>query len=90
MIKVGNYTYQKSTAKGKKLMTKVDGKVIHFGDVKMQHFKDKTGIWSNKDHGDEKRRDSYLARASGIKNKQGKLTKNDPSSPNYHAIRVLW
>jgi hypothetical protein len=88
--KVGGYTYQKSTAKGKKLMTKVDGKIIHFGDADMQHYKDKTGIWSSKDHEDKKRRQSYLARASGIKNKSGRLTKNDPSSPNYHAIRVLW
>ena len=24
------------------------------------------------------------------KNKEGKLTKDDPTSPNYHARRILW
>jgi hypothetical protein len=88
--KVGNYTYEKSTAKGKKLMTTVKGKKVHFGDKDMQHFKDKTGIWSSKDHGDKERRKNYLARSAKIKNKEGKLTKNDPTSSNWHARKILW
>jgi len=55
-----------------------------------QHFKDKTGIWKSLDHGDKERRKNYLSRASGIKDGQGNLTKNNPLSPNYHAIRILW
>ena len=31
-IKVGKYRYQKSTRPGKKLMTVVKGRTIHFGD----------------------------------------------------------
>lgn len=88
--KIGNYTYEKSTAKGKKLMTTVRGKKVHFGDKNMQQFKDKTGIYKSKDHGDEKRRKSFRDRTAGIKNKSGKLTKDDPTSANYHARRVLW
>ena len=90
MVKIGRYNYEKSTKKDKKLMTVVDGKTIHFGSSKMEHFKDKTGIWSNKDHGDKVRRKNYLARSAGIKNKKGELTKDDPKSPNYHARRILW
>lgn len=94
MVKIGKYEYEKSTKKDKKLMVtvKVDGKdkTIHFGSSKMEHFKDKTGIWSNKDHGDKVRRKNYLARSAGIKNKKGELTKDDPKSPNYHARRILW
>ena len=90
MVKVGKYDYKKSTINGKKLMVVVNNKTIHFGDSNMEQFKDKTGIWSNKNHLDEKRRKSYLARSGGIKTKDGKLTKNDPSSPNYHSRRVLW
>lgn len=71
-------------------MVVVDGKTIHFGDSKMEQFKDKTGIWKSKDHGDKERRKRYLARARGIKNKKGELTANMPSSPNYHSINVLW
>ena len=90
MKKIGRYTYQKSTVPGKKLMVVVNNRTIHFGDSSMQHYKDKTGIWKSKDHGDTKRRASYLARSGGIKKKDGTLTKNDPSSPNYHSRRVLW
>lgn len=90
MVRIGRYDYEKSDKKGKKLMTVVDGKKVHFGDSKMEQFKDKTGIWKKKDHGDKERRKSYLARARGIKNKQGELTYKDPTSANYHAVRILW
>jgi hypothetical protein len=90
MVKVGSFNYEKSTRKGKKLMVTVNDKLIHFGDSNMQHYKDKTKIWSHMDHLDDKRRENYLKRAYGIKNKQGKRTGDDPLSPNYHAIRVLW
>ena len=49
-MKIGKYNYEKSTRKGKKLMTIVNGKTIHFGDSKMEQYKDKTGIWKSKDH----------------------------------------
>jgi len=90
MVKVGKYTYEKSTRKNKKLMTRVDGKLIHFGNPKYQHFKDKTGIWKSKDHGDPKRRKNYLSRAKGIKLKDGSLAWKNPKSPNYHAVKILW
>jgi len=90
MVKVGNYDYKKSTKAGKKLMVVVNKKLIHFGSSAMEQFKDKTGIWSSKNHNDPVRRKSYLARSGGIKNGSGGLTKDDPSSPNYHSRRVLW
>lgn len=94
MVKIGKYDYMKSSRKDKKLMVRVDNnKLIHFGgDPRkgIQHFKDKTGIWKELDHGDKNRRMNYINRASGIKNKKGELTKDMPSSPNYHSIRILW
>ena len=89
-MKVGRYNYEKSTRKDKKLMTIVDGKPVHFGNPKYQHFKDKTGIWKSKDHGDPARRKNYLSRAKGIKLKDGSLAWKNPKSPNYHAVRILW
>ena len=89
-VKVGKYYYKKSTREGKKLMTKVNGKTIHFGKSDMQHYKDKTGIWSSKDHGDSKRRKNYLSRAKGIQKKDGSYAWKDPESANYHAVRILW
>jgi hypothetical protein len=90
MVKIGKYNYEKSTRKSKKLMVKVGGKTIHFGARDMEHFTDKTKIWKTKDHNDQTRRKSYLARAKGIKLKSGALAWKDPNSANYHAVRILW
>jgi hypothetical protein len=90
MKKIGAYIYEKSTRKDKKLQVKVDQKTVHFGNPNYEHYKDRTGIWSHLDHNDKERRKNYLKRSYGIKNKKGKLTANDPKSPNYHARIVLW
>ena len=85
--------FKKSTRKGKKYMVKTpSGKWIHFGSSSMQQYKDSTPLklYSNLDHGDTKRRASYLARAKGIKNKQGNLTWKNKESSNYYSIRYLW
>lgn len=75
----------KSNVKGKKMSVYVmkDGKrkKINFGDSNMQDFRQ---------HKDPVRRKAYLARSAGIRNKEGKLTKNDKTSPNYWSRRVLW
>lgn len=89
-MKIDGYEYSKSTAKGKKLMTQVNGKTIHFGQLPYGHFKDRTGIYKSLNHNDETRRKNYLRRTANIRDKQGRLTRNNPSSPNYHARRILW
>jgi len=89
-VKVGKYNYEKSTRKDKKLMTEVNGKKVHFGSRDMQHYKDKTGIWKELDHLDLKRRRNYLLRSGSIRNKEGKLTKDIETSPNYHSRAILW
>jgi len=76
----------KSTAKGKKMMVlacKITRgekrvKLIHFGALGYGH------------NYSQKAKRSYLARSAGIRNKAGKLTKNDPWSANYWARRILW
>ena len=68
----------------------VKKKTIHFGARSMGHYKDKTGIWKSKDHGDAERRKSFRARMGGVKQKGGSKAVNDPFSPAYHALRVLW
>ena len=90
----GNRIFNKpfpSKAKNKKYSVYVKGdKIIHFGDKRYQHFKDKIGDYKSLDHNDPVRRKSYLARAKGIKNKQGELTWKDKNTANYWAVRVLW
>ncbi len=76
----------RSTAKGKKMMvlaTKIKGgkkfaKLIHFGAAGYGH-----------NYSSEAKR-RYLARSKNIRNKEGKLTKDDPWSANYWARKVLW
>ena len=90
MVKIGSYNYEKSKRKNKKLFTIVNGKEVHFGDIRYQHFKDKTGIHKNLDHNDPKRRKNYLTRTANQKDGKGNLTKDNVKSANFHARKVLW
>ena len=84
--------FSKSTRKGKKYMVVVNGKTIHFGDSSMQQFKDSTGLglYTHLNNNDETRRKSYLARAKGIKDKNGNLTWKNKNSANYYSVKFLW
>ena len=85
--------FKKSTRANKKYMVKTpSGKWIHFGARNMEHYKDQTGLglYSHLDHNDKLRRQRYLARAQGIKNKQGEYTYKDPESANYYSVTFLW
>lgn len=48
------------------------------------------GMQDYTQHHDEKRRENYLKRSAGIRDKNGKPTKDDPFSPNYWARKDLW
>ncbi len=56
-------------------------KLIHFGHRDYQDFTQ---------HKDEKRRKSYLARAKGIKDKNGNLTWKNKKTKNYWVVKYLW
>ncbi len=74
-----------SNRDGKKKMVLVKRgdkiKLVHFGQKGYQDFTQ---------HKDKKRQKNYLTRSAGIRNKSGKLTKDDPFSPNYWARKELW
>ena len=65
---------------------------IKFGDKRYEQYHDRMPepAFADKNHGDEDRRKSYLARSSKIRNKNGELTCNDPFSPNRYSILLLW
>ena len=79
------YKPVKSSKKGKKGMVYVmkDGKkrLIHFGDSSMTDKKKGASKAQQK---------SYLARSGGIRDKEGKLTKNNKNSANYWSRKVNW
>lgn len=91
-----NPTFTRSNVKSKKYLVTFyfNGRKhkVNFGQLGYQHYKDKTPIklYSNLDHNDRDRRRRYLARATMIRDKKGNLTKDNPLSPNYWAIRYLW
>ncbi len=74
-----------SLKKGKKGSVYVmkDGKkrLIHFGDASMTDKKKGASDAQVK---------SYRARSGGIRNKEGKLTKNDKNSANYWSRKINW
>lgn len=58
-------------------------------DVKLVRF-GLRGMSDYTKHKDSERRENYLARSGGIRNKSGQLTKDDKFSANYWARKVLW
>jgi hypothetical protein len=58
---------------------------VPFGDSTMENFQDKTrlNLYPQLIHGDEKRRKSFRARASGF-------VKNGYYSPGYFSLNYLW
>ena len=85
------YAFQKSTRKNKKYMVNYDHKWIHFGDTRYDQYEDKAlGLYKDQNHYDKRRRESYLKRAKGIKDKNGNLTYLDKTSPNYYSVKFLW
>ena len=72
----------KSGKKGMVYVMKGGAKrLIHFGDSSM----------TDKRKGASKaQQKSYLARSGGIRNKEGKLTKNDKNSANYWSRKINW
>lgn len=92
VVKLGDIVYKRSTRKNKKLMAKVPNtnKWIHFGSNKHEHFFDKTGLTSEKNHYDINRLKKYLQRHSKIKNKDNKLAINIVYSPAWFSRMILW
>tara|TARA_R100000655_G_C2964952_1_gene189488 strand:- start:652 stop:912 length:261 start_codon:yes stop_codon:yes gene_type:complete len=75
-----------SKTKNKKFSVYVmkDGKkkLIHFGQKGYDDWRSGTAT--------KEQRKSYLARAKGIRNKEGKLTWKDKNTANYWAVKYLW
>ena len=83
--------FERSERKNKKLKVFKNGKWIHFGDNRYEHFLDRTGLLNSElNHYDMTRRHKYLSRALKIKNKKGELTAYDDTSPNYFSVNYLW
>jgi hypothetical protein len=91
--KGGGLDFKKSTRKDKKYMVRTPkGKLIHFGQIGFEQFKDSTGLglYSHLDHGDKNRRRLYRLRHRAIKTKDGKPAYKDKESSSYYSWNYLW
>ena len=61
-------------------MVEYNGKKIHFGSVNTEDYLT---------HKDPNRRDKYRVKAMKITNKDGELTYQFPSYPNYWSVKLL-
>lgn len=79
------YRISKSPLKTKKLRVffRQGANEVHvdFGHTQYEDFTQ---------HKDKARRKNYLTRSSGIRDSQGRLTKDNPFSANYWSRRILW
>ena len=79
--KLGATSLDYSKKKKNKYMVEYNGKKIHFGSV---NTSDDFII-----HKDPDRREKYLTKAKKITNKDGELTYQLPSYPNYWSVKLL-
>lgn len=77
------YKPVKSTRKFKKYMVKTPNGIIHFGDTRYEHFKDKIGLYSSLDHNDPERRELYYKR-------HGERNITDKNRAKYWSHKILW
>jgi hypothetical protein len=76
----------KSTAKGKKMMVLAVKTIQGERRVKLIHF----GALGYGHNYSDKAKKNYLTRSAKIRNKAGKLTKDDRWSANHWARKILW
>ena len=77
--KLGASSLDYSKRKNYKYIIEYDNKKIHFGSAKTEDYLT---------HKDPVRRDKYLTKAKKISNKDGQLTYQIPSYPNYWSVHV--
>lgn len=94
MSKVKILEVKKSKMKGKKYLVIFEYKnkvnKVNFGSINHEHYFDKFKMYSNLNHNDKKRRESFRKRFKGIKLKNGELAINSPLSGSYWSYRYLW
>ena len=78
--KLGASCLDYSKRKNYKYIIEYDNKKIHFGSTKTEDYLT---------HKDPVRRDKYLTKAKKISNKDGQLTYQIPSYPDYWSVKLL-
>lgn len=84
MVLLDGYRFEKSKNKTKKYdVYKNDKFITSFGSSIHEHYFDRIGLWSHKNHNDKERRRLYR-----LRHKNDNL--NDKNSAGYFAYYYLW
>jgi hypothetical protein len=86
-----------SERKGKKYMATIRDnitkktRVLHFGGLGYEQFKDSTGVgkFTKKNHGDIRRRNNYFSRHSGTRSKKNAIDKEKRLSGGKYTPKLL-
>ena len=78
--KLGASSLEYSKRKNYKYLIEYDNKKIHFGSTNTEDYLT---------HKDPVRRDKYLSKPKKISNKDGQLTYQIPTYPNYWSVKLL-
>lgn len=88
--------FQKGPGRYKYTAVLPNGKRVHFGHTSYQHYYDSVpanlggGLWSTLNHLDEKRRDNYRKRHSGVLTRSGEKAYKREFSPSWFSYHFLW
>lgn len=83
----GDRPFYRSWSKNKKYATIGDPndkgvrRIIHFGDKRYEHYRDKIGLYKYLDHNDPKRRKEYYDRHG---------SSDDPTTAKFFSNKYLW
>ena len=80
-MELGAIDFGISDRKDKRFYVLYNGRVINFGSKQGQTFID---------HGNENKKNAWIARHSKIKNKAGELVIKLKTSPSYWSYKILW
>jgi len=89
-----NFISLGKSCRGKKLRVVFDTHdrlyEVHFSNPEKRHFRDKTNHFSHMDHNNSDRRMIYLQKRVNHRDKEGCLTANNPFTPNFWTLRLLY
>lgn len=81
-VEKDGYVFRKSTRKDKKYDVFKDGKrIASFGSRLHEHYNDRIGLWSHKNHNDKNRKRLYYAR-------HGRQAEKE--TPKWFSHKYLW
>jgi hypothetical protein len=89
-IFLDGYEFRRGTGYKKYDVFSGGKKIASFGDSRYEHYRDRIGLWSRLNHGDEKRRKAYMSRHHPGQTREEALRTTPKTSAKYFSTKYLW